>query len=162
MESVFCKRGNTVRVRDMDVCLDQKPPRQPFWISHVLQAWISSLPISCLSLLQRELALKTWPPMPFGRQSPSKADAPLLTSPPRSLCDRSPPLPPPLQALPPTAFSILGKQFNHPSLPAGTPSPFLPLCWPLLLPFHFHLIHESFTNGFFLGQNKTKDCKEGI
>lgn len=87
----------------MGVFLDQKPPNHLTFSALSFKSAFphcSSLPISCLSLLRRELALRIGLPVPVGRQRPLKADALFLTSPPSSLPDRSLPLPPPLQALP--------------------------------------------------------------
>lgn len=151
-----------------DVCLDQQPPRPPCSPSHVLQAWISPL---CLLLSAHFLPLLLTER--FGTRNLA-AYAIWQTKSLEGRCSLSDittqtsrtgacPCPHLSRLFPSTAFALLRRQFSYSSLPAGTPSHFLPLCRPLLLPFPFHLIYESFTNGISLGQKKKKKgCKERL
>lgn len=142
------------------------PPLLSFTSGLPRCVWCSQ-PISCLSLLQRELALQTVPPS-ASWQSPYEADAPSLTSPPKSLpVFREEPSPAPhLQGnwllgplwhtVPPTSFwsrqvsHCWVCQREHPLIFS------LPACLPLLLPFSPQLTHTSLTNDLYPEAKKHK------
>lgn len=134
--------------------------------------WVEcSLPISCLSFLQRELALRPMPPLPVGKVLRRQV-----------LCfwhhhgnlsqfsEKIPPLTPPCKRTG-TSLSqaaLVLPLHPHPgggsSAPAvcrqGRPPPPSPLL-PLLLPFPPHLTHESFTNSCYSeAKRKQKIGKE--